>query len=93
MKTGKFLAWNMALACIGGLSLLTGCLGFTEDFTCGDASEAAPSNKDAFADQEVISRFAMARVAQSGKFEVDEHYDSLTITLETIGGCLGKDGV
>lgn len=92
MKKSKYLVLNMAVACAAGLSLLTGCIGFTEDITCGDASMTSPG-QDVSIDDDVYSRFAAARVAQSGKFEIDEHYDSVTITLETIGGCLGKDGV
>ena len=68
--------------------VLSGCVGFTEDMLkiFGDASDAAEAVAPDSADD-----FSVARLVRLGKIDVDKKHDSVTITLETIGGCV-KDG-
>ena len=67
--------------------LLSGCVGFTEDwFTCSDASYS----KESFADSKLYPFFNAARITNSGKLDIDTKHDSVTIVMETFGGCVKK---
>ena len=80
------LTSTLAVLCL----VLSGCVGFTEDwFRFGSASDAsAPETTDVFPESE----FNTARFVQSGKIDVDREHDSVTIILETFGGCLKDSG-
>lgn len=86
----KFICNKRSLSGIlVSLSLvLSGCVGFTEDwFVCGDASESASPGVE----QALSPYYNAARFVASGKVDVDKKKDSVTIVLETLGGCI-KEG-
>ena len=73
----------LGFACV---ALLVGCGGFTEDVNGNLTDEEHSVEKNPYE-----SRFALARVAQSGKLERSSVGDSITITFEMKGGCV-KEG-
>ena len=87
----KLFFGKNAIAVFGAMFfVLSGCVGFTEDFlgsSCSDASEASPVT-----DSKLFPRFNAARHMQSGTVSVNENNDSVTIVLETYGGCTNKGG-
>lgn len=86
----KFICNKRSLSGIlVSLSLVfSGCVGFTEDwFVCGDASESASPGVE----QALSPYYNAARFVASGKVDVDKKKDSVTIVLETLGGCI-KEG-
>ena len=76
---------NVFAFCLGSLALLAGCGGFTEDV---NGNVADDNSTDV---NQMESRYAQARVMQSGKVVRSAAGDSITIVLEINGGCV-KDG-
>jgi hypothetical protein len=70
---------------MGCLALFVGCAGFTEDVN-GNVADDNSSDVN-----QMESRYALARVMQSGKLERSAAGDSITIVLEINGGCV-KEG-
>jgi len=68
-------------ATLASSALLTGCAGFTED---GNASSA-----DIIEDY--AGQFAAARVMQTGSYFENATKDSITLIIETVGGCIKND--
>lgn len=90
-KSKKFMQSVFAMSLVGAVllacsaSLFAGCAGFTEDGNSGTAS-------DQLIDANAISeRFALARVMQTGTYSVNSTSDSITLIMETVGGCLKND--
>ena len=83
---------NALIGALAALCLvLSGCVGFTEDMLkiFGDASDASAPGPT---EELLESEFKAARFVQSGKIDVDREHDSVTIILETFGGCLKDNG-
>lgn len=83
MKINKMR--NAFAFCMGCLALFVGCAGFTEDVN-GNVADDNSSDVN-----QMESRYALARVMQSGKLERSAAGDSITIVLEINGGCV-KEG-
>ena len=83
MKINKMR--NAFAFCMGCLALFVGCAGFTEDVN-GNVADDNSSDVN-----QMESRYAQARVMQSGKVVRSAAGDSITIVLEINGGCV-KDG-
>ena len=68
-------------------ALLAGCAGFTEDTNTADR-ESAGNNE---LGELIAKKYAAARTTGTGKMSVDETVDSVTLVLETFGGCFKND--
>ena len=80
-----FAVIAMGLVCA---AMLAGCGGFTEDTNTANRESAGNGELGAL----VAKKYAEARTTQTGFVAVDEKSDSLTLVLETFGGCLKQDG-
>ena len=77
----------LGFACV---ALLVGCGGFTEDVNGNVADDDFASGSNV--SKIVARKYAEARMTEAGYVAVDEKNDSLTLVLETFGGCLNQDG-
>ena len=68
-------------------ALLAGCAGFTEDTNTADRESAGNSELGEL----IAKKYAAARTTGTGKMSVDETVDSVTLVLETFGGCFKND--
>lgn len=84
MKKNKSVVQNMLTHCLACIAVLAGCAGFTED---GNSLEASNS-----IDDDLSNLFDAARILRMGKMDVDEAHDSVTVSIETYGGCVEQNG-
>ena len=68
-------------------ALLAGCAGFTEDTNTADRESAGNSVQGEL----IAKKYAAARTTGTGKMSVEETVDSVTLVLETFGGCFKND--
>ena len=90
MFVKKNVGMDFAVVAMGlaFVALLAGCAGFTEDTNTADRESAGNSELGAL----VAKKYAEARTTQTGFVAINEKSDSLTLVLETFGGCLKQDG-
>lgn len=77
---------NVFAFCLGSLALLAGCGGFTEDVN-GNTVEDNSTDVN-----QMESRYAQARVMQSGKVVRSSASDSIMLIFEVNGGCVNQSG-
>ena len=85
MRRNKMIAKKMPAFAFA--AMLAGCGGFTEDTNTANRESAGNGELGAL----VAKKYAEARTTQTGFVAVDEKSDSLTLVLETFGGCFKND--
>ena len=90
MFVKKNVGMDIAVAAMGLVcaAFFAGCAGFTEDTNTANTDSTGNGELGTL----VTQKYARARMTETGFVAVDEKSDSLTLVLETFGGCLKQDG-